>query len=302
MTSVVSTIIWRFTDGRPGHDVQSLGLVQALQAQSDVSVFNLPVNAGPGAFWLWASGRSPRGCSLPAPDLLLGAGHRTHWHLLAARRRWGGRIILLMKPSLPLSWFDLCLVPEHDKPPRRANVLVTSGVLNTIQPGAGQSADTGLVLLGGPSRHFKWDDDELLGQLEQLRAARPLRRWLLATSPRTPARLLQRLADWSGFECLPFACTDRAVLAECMARVGEIWVSEDSVSMLHEALSSGARVGLLRVRRTAPNRVTAAVDAMLERDWLGEPGCWQPGTGPGQPLNEAGRCAAWLRDRWLTGH
>ncbi len=298
----MSTIIWRFTDGRPGHDVQSLGLAQALRTQTDVSVFDLPLKDCPGGFWLWASGRYPRGASLPAPDLLLGAGHGTHWHLLAARRRWGGRIILFMKPSLPLSWFDLCLVPEHDTPPRLANVLVTTGVLNTVQPGVRQNAETGLVLLGGPSRHFRWDDDELLGQLEQLLAARPPSRWLLASSPRTPAPLLRRLAGWPGFECLPFASTDRKELAACMARAGEIWVSEDSVSMLHEALSSGARVGLLRVRRGAANRVTAAVDALLERDWLGEPGRWQPGAGPGRPLNEAGRCAAWVRDRWLSGH
>jgi signal peptidase I len=87
---------------------------------------------------------------------------------------------------------------------------------------------------------------------------------------------------------------------EVVIEAGEVWVSEDSVSMLYEALSSGARVGVLAVRRGAANRITAAVDALVERGWLGRPGHWQPGAGPERPLNEAGRCAAWVRQRWLS--
>jgi len=298
----VSTIIWRFSDGRPGHDVQTLGLVQALQVQADVELFTVRVGDGPSGLWLWLSGRYPGAASLPPPDLLLGAGHRTHFHLLAARRRWGGRIILCMKPSLPLSWFDLCLIPEHDAPPRVANVLVTAGVLNTVQPGGRHHADTGLIVLGGPSRHFDWDEDDILQQLDQLLQARPCRRWLLGTSPRTPASLARRLAGRPEFEYVPYAGSGNGWLAQRMAEAGEVWVSEDSVSMLYEALSSGARVGVLKVGRSAANRVTAGVDALVERGWLGRPGDWQPGAGPDRPLNEAGRCAAWVRQQWLSAH
>jgi len=296
----VSTIVWRFSDGKAGHDAQSLGLVQALQAQTNVAVFTVPLQDSASGLWPWLSGCYPRGAALPAPHLLIGAGHKTHFHMLAARRRWGGRIILCMKPSLPLSWFDLCLIPEHDAPPRAANVLVTSGVLNRVRSGGRHDANTGLVLLGGPSRHFRWDDDDIVRQLEQLLDARPQRRWLLGTSPRTPASLVQRLAGRQGFEYVPFIAAGSGWLAQRMADAGEVWVSEDSVSMLYEALSSGARVGVLRVGRGAANRVTAAVDALLERGWLGGPGDWQPAAGPEQPLNEAGRCAAWVRQQWLS--
>lgn len=298
----MSTIVWRFSDGKPGHDIQTLGLSQALQTQADVEIFTVPVDNGPSGLWFWLSGRYPSAARLPAPDLLLGAGHKTHFHLLAARRRWGGRIILCMKPSLPLSWFDLCLIPEHDAPPRADNVLVTSGVLNTVQAGGRHDADTGLIVLGGPSRHFHWNDDDMLQQVEQLLEARPRSRWLLGTSPRTPASLARRLAGRSEFEYVPFAASGSDWLAQCMAEAGEVWVSEDSVSMLYEALSSGARVGVLKVGRSAANRVTAAVDTLVERGWLGRPGDWQPGAGPERPFNEAGRCAAWVRQRWLSAH
>jgi mitochondrial fission protein ELM1 len=295
----VSTVVWRFSDGRPGHDVQSLGLVRALQAHTALHCFTLPVQDTGSALRLWLSGRYPRGAALPAPHLLLGAGHKTHFHLLAARRRWGGRIILCMKPSLPLSWFDLCLVPEHDAPPRAANVLVTTGVLNTVQPGGRHAADTGLIVLGGPARHVRWNDDDILEQIERLLAARPCRHWLLATSPRTPASLTERLVGRCEFEYLPYRYAEQGRLAQCMADAGEVWVSRDSVSMLYEALTSGARVGLLNVPCVAGSRVNAAVDALVERGWLGRPGHWQPGSGPEQPLNEAHRCADWVRRQWL---
>ena len=38
------------------------------------------------------------------------------------------------------------------------------------------------------------------------------------------------------------------------------------------------------------------------QDELGCPGDWQPGAGPERPFNEAGRCAAWVRQRWLSAH
>ena len=142
----------------------------------------------------------------------------------------------------------------------------------------------------------------VVGQVEQLIEARPRRRWLLGTSPRTPASLARRLAGRPEFDYVPFAASGRGWLAQRMAEAGEIWVSEDSVSMLYEALSSGARVGALKVQRGAANRVTAAVDSLVERGWLGRPGDWQPGTGPEGPFNEAGRCAAWVRQQWLSAH
>ena len=84
-----------------------------------------------------------------------------------------------------------------------------------------------------------------------------------------------------------------------MAVAGEVWVSEDSVSMIYEALTAGARVGLLKVERFKKNRLTRAVDALVEKGWAGAPGCWQPAAGPDLPLNEAERCAEWIRKQWL---
>ena len=298
----MATIVWRFTDGKAGHDAQSQGLLCALRERLAVSAFDVAVKQNCGGFWPGFNGGHRYAARLPRPDLLIGAGHATHWSLLAARRRWGGRAIVLMKPSLPLSWFDLCLVPEHDRPPQAANVLPTLGSLNSIQPCPGHNADNGLIILGGPSRHYRWDNDGILAQLERLVTERPLKKWLLTTSRRTPQSMLCALHDRTEFQCVPYASTDSDWLPARLAEAGEVWVSEDSVSMIYEALTAGVQLGLLKVQRGKNNRITSAVDALVDRDWVAAPGQWRLAAGPAQALNEAARCADWIKDQWLVNH
>ncbi|MEE9343285.1 MAG: ELM1/GtrOC1 family putative glycosyltransferase, partial [Gammaproteobacteria bacterium] len=126
-------IIWRFVDDRPGHENQTQGLIQALQALSDMTVFEINVLHQLSKPWHWLTKYFPAGDAIPAPDLLLGAGHATHWPMLVARHTFGGRVVVLMQPSFPLCWFDLCVIPEHDHPDNSKSVFVTKGVLNKVQ-------------------------------------------------------------------------------------------------------------------------------------------------------------------------
>lgn len=291
-------ILWRFTDGRPGHDNQSLGLARALGERADVSVFNIDAGQCRGNIRNWLLRRFPQGRRLPAPTLLVGAGHGTHLPLLAARRAFGGRTVLLMKPSLPVRWFDLCLVPAHDEPEAADNILVTEGVLNRVRPGGAHDPARGLVLLGGPSRHHGWDSRAMVQQLSRLFAARPCQRWTLALSPRTPAGFGSLLRD-SRVEVVA-AGDDPDWLPAQLAVAGEVWVSEDSVSMLYEALTSGARVGVLAVPRLRSGRVARGVDALVAAGRIAAPGTLVLAPESNRPFDEAARCAAWIEQQWLN--
>ncbi|MEZ5579447.1 MAG: ELM1/GtrOC1 family putative glycosyltransferase [Candidatus Competibacteraceae bacterium] len=116
-------VVWRFSDGKAGHDNQSGGLTEALARLRPVEIVT-PQRLTPiAALLALAGGRLTAWPDLPVPDLLVGAGPGTHLSLLAAQRR--ARAVVLMRPSLPLALFDLCLIPEHDTPPVRVNVLAT---------------------------------------------------------------------------------------------------------------------------------------------------------------------------------
>ena len=49
------TIIWRLTDGKPGHESQSLGLAHALQRMRPCQLIDIPVSGKLAPFYQWLS-------------------------------------------------------------------------------------------------------------------------------------------------------------------------------------------------------------------------------------------------------
>ncbi|MHC8441824.1 MAG: mitochondrial fission ELM1 family protein [Candidatus Eutrophobiaceae bacterium] len=307
--------IWSFLDNRPGHISQSKGLCAALQKRLSGAVNIREIHCLPGAVsWLHlALGIFPLKCassneqsSTHPPDLLIGAGHSTHLPLLAARRACGGKTIVLMHPSLPLWLFDLCVIPAHDRPKKRNNVIITEGVLNACPPPLPSEKRTplqGIIVLGGPSRHYGWLDQDILTMLGRILEKEPQISWELCDSRRTPATTiahLKSLEEKGNCRYIPHEKTAPGWLAQRMGEVGTIWVSEDSVSMICEALGSGAAVGLLPVPALGQNRIQRQVEDWQTRNHLGRFHDWEAnGELPRlvQPLREAERVAELLLER-----
>ncbi|HRD50125.1 MAG TPA: mitochondrial fission ELM1 family protein [Candidatus Contendobacter sp.] len=298
-------VVWRLSDGKAGHDSQSHGLINALAALRPVNCVTLAPLPWPTALSTLLCRRWPEAGALPAPDLLIGAGHRTHLSLLAARCACGGRIIVLMRPSLPLRLFDLCLIPEHDAPPIRPNVLATRGALNRILPSATLNPDQGLILIGGPSAHFGWNDANVCRQIAAITTADPAIHWTLTTSRRTPSSFLEALAGVSSpkLTVVPVAQTGPDWLPAQLARAGQAWVSADSVSMVYEALSAGAAVGVLAAPQQHVSRISRGLDRLADDGWVTLFTDWQRNRQlrrPAQPFNEAERCARRIVERWFA--
>lgn len=297
-------VVWRFSDGKAGHDNQTGGLAEALARLRSVETHTLDPLPLLTALRGLLGGRQPGWRRLPAPDLLLGAGHRTHLSLLAARRIRGGKVVVLMRPSLPLDLFDLCLIPEHDAPPARPNVLVTRGALNRIQPSAMLEPERGLLLIGGPSAHFGWDDAALRPQIAAIVAADPTIRWTLTTSRRTPPSFLEGLSGMTDprLAVVPVAATGPDWLPAQLARAGRVWVTADSVSMVYEALTAGAAVGVLDIPRKHSSRISRGLDRLAADGWITSFADWRQRRHLHRPagvFNEAERCAHWIVERWL---
>jgi mitochondrial fission protein ELM1 len=291
--------LWRMSDGKAGHDAQSLGLTRALGRLLPVAVTELPV-AGARTAAAWLAGRWPDEVRGARPDLIVGAGHGTHAPMLAARRARGGRIVLLMRPTLPMACFDLCLIPEHDAPPPRWNVIPTFGPLNCVEPSPRGARRGGLILIGGPSPHHGWDQAGLLAQIDAIIGAERERPWCIADSRRTPHATRAALARRGNYR--PHEETPRGWLAGEITGSDPIWVTEDSLSMVYEALTAGARVGLLRVPRTGRGRVGRAVETLTSGAWVTPFEAWHCGAAfgpPPRPLEEAGRCATLIVERWF---
>ncbi len=297
-------VVWRLLDGKAGHEAQTAGLVQALGWMRAVECHDIEVPRRRELLRDWIRGRCRFGADLPDPELLLGAGHRTHVALLAARRARGGRAVVLMRPSLPQCWFDFCLIPEHDQPRRRDNVIVTQGVLNTIQPAEAASPERGLVLIGGPSEHYGWETDAMIQQVRTVVQGSDAITWTLTTSRRTPPETEAALVDLDlpNLKVEPVAQTPRGWVGDRLNECGLVWVSEDSVSMVYEALTAGAKVGLLEVPAKGNGSRVACGVAELEQagrvSRFANPLPELLTQDPQDCFNEAGRAAGVLLERF----
>lgn len=297
MDAQQAPVIWRCLDGRAGHENQVLGLAEAIQRRLSVSVCDVSVTdelRGLQLLWRPLPDSLRR---LPRPDLLIGAGHRTHLPMLLLQRRCGGRTVVIMKPSLPLSLFDLCLIPVHDHVRAAADhVLRIEGALNRLVRSQQQQADRGLLLIGGPSRHVRWSTAAVLQQVSLVVQRTPQIAWTLTTSERTPRDFLER---WRQLQIptrvVEYAAGRRDWLPGELALCGTAWVTADSVSMVYEALTSGAAVGVLDATEVLSDRLRGSLQRLVAQGLVTRWTDWNPGAPlerSALPLREADRCAA----------
>jgi uncharacterized protein len=296
-------VIWLVSDGKPGHENQSLGLAEAIGRRLPTSLHRIDL-AGQATVLRRVKKSLDITATLPLPDLILGAGHATHLPLIGLARRTGAPCIVLMRPSLPTALFDLCLVPDHDLTgkTKAINVIATLGALNRVHPSADQVRHGRVILLGGPSSTHGWDTPAILDAIAEITASQT--GWILTDSRRTPDGVRQAIRErFPAIELFPHEETAKGWLPAQLAAAAEVWVSEDSVSMIYEALSSGARVGLLPVPRLkARGRVSRGIDQLISDGYLTPWSAWRESrklSTNAPMLSEADRCAGLILERWF---
>lgn len=305
MSATGAMVIWRLIDGKPGHENQTLGLVNALKRFTRCECIDIPVDGAGNALVHYMTASWPAGMALVKPDLILGAGHATHLHLLAARRAYGGKTIVLMQPSLPVAWFDLCLIPEHDQYQGSGSFIETKGVLNTIRPDGEHAAARALIMIGGECRHFAWDDEKVAYQVQQLVSHHPATQFTLTTSRRTPKSFLAILnvVTPHNLEVVPFEATTPGWVAAKLAQSSTAWITEDSVSMVYEALTAQVAVGILNLETARESRVSRGLKKLINRNLVvpfNYAGTYRNALKPVPGFAEADRCAHWIMHRWFS--
>lgn len=289
--------IWAIADGRPGHWNQVRGLVEALSRR--VMVRDIAMTA-PSRLQSTADLFKRRWHATdryPNPDFIIGAGHATHLPMLIARTSRGGRAIVLMRPTFPANMFDLCFVPETQIRKPHPNIVGTRGAINRVRRADSVDSEAGLILVGGPSRHVRWDSKSVLEQVFEVCTRSGDMHWQVSTSRRTPDDMLQALCDLGLLNAtiIDGCRTEPDWLPETLGRTTTAWVTADSVSMVYESLTAGAAVGLLNVPlRKRSGKIARSIASLTERQELTTFEDWQRTRQLVRPIsdfNEADRCA-----------
>jgi len=178
---------------------------------------------------------------------------------------------IIMKPSLvSLGSFDIAIIPEHDRPPRRENVVRTMGMPNLVSPKKIESDLRALermveldgkrnigLFIGGDNKNYSIDAsliEEILKNV--VGAAHELGANILVTTSRRTSNeisnLLKAKLGAKGLAKLLIIASERNpewAVGGILGASSVVVVSGESTSMLSEAASSGRHVIAFRPRR-----------------------------------------------------
>lgn len=317
----ISPVIWVLSDDKAGTRAQALALAAAVGGPVRL------IHARARWPWRWLPARLWRGAGRalreplapPWPDLVIAAGRQAVAPAAWIKRQAGpaSLVVALQNPRLPLTAFDLVIVPAHDGV-HGANVLVTLGALSKRDAPAGGATPAGgttpagrwrggfasgdhrpvvAVMIGGRSQRYDLPPARAGEIADQLAALAANYRVVVTASRRTgPAALAVLRARLAGSGVWLWDGTGENPYPAMLWAADHVLVTADSVSMLCEAASTGKPVHMIDLPGR-PGKFARFHAALAER------GCIRPFTGTGTlahwtypPLDDTARAAAAVRD------
>ena len=264
------------SDGKAGHRSQAAGLYQAVQRISRQSVTFQEVSIEQLPLLTLVTGIISGELKAldQAPDYILGVGSHTQLRVLLLGKAYPqAKTVILMKPNFPVAWFDYSIIPEHDAVSESEKVIVTQGALNPIVNEQRHQPNRILIALGGPSKRHQWNDRKVLLAVKQIAESNRQAEIILTTSRRTPKGFLEQLRAqpfaWE-LQIFPVEETPQGWIFEEMQQAEAVWVTEDSVSMIYEALTAGCRVGVIQIDRLKKDRITQSVDSLMQKNLISQ--------------------------------
>ncbi len=262
------------SDGKAGHRSQAVGLYKAMQRQSNIEVTfqEISIQELPIFSLLKAILARRFGLFEKKPDYIFGVGSHTQARVLLLGRVYPkAKTVIMMKPNFPVNWFDYAIIPQHDGVKESMHVITTQGALNPIVNENRHQPNRILIALGGNSKRHQWNDEKVLSSIQRLVENNVHATFILTTSRRTPDTFLETLAQqnfYSKLQIFPVEHTPQGWVFEEMQKAEVVWVTEDSVSMIFEALTAGCQVGIIEIERLKSDRITQLLDQLLSNDLL----------------------------------
>jgi mitochondrial fission protein ELM1 len=291
--------IWLIMDGKRGHEKQSEYLAQALQNLADIEIIKMD-----GTFvkpFISKLLRLFNFDSIKKPDLIIGTGHATHLHMIFSKILNGGKTVVIMKPSLPHSWFDLCFIPKHDGVPEKPGIFLTNGSINNIENEKRHNKSKGLIVLGGESKHFIWDTQVVIDQINNIINQNPKIRFKIATSRRTPKDFIDHL-DTNLKKNIPVYEYEKVKENWFMeeAKLSKFaWVTEDSISMIYELIASGSNITPIRLENKYDSKISNEISRLVNTGLISAYDGKRKKTNNSSFNNEAKRCANFILNKWF---
>ena len=237
-------------------------------------------------------------------DIIIGAGHGTYARILQLKEALSLKLIptskiaakdfmsshyekdkntnikaiAVLTPSFRLKDFDLICAPNHDSHRLKAidnnKKIFYEGSLAKVYDQL-PNEDIGFIGLGGKNKHFKFDVNNIFKQIQYITSLYPSKNWYIFNSRRTPKKLNKLITDYieinkmtnvsfENFNDINVYSYDE-IISQSSIKV----VTQDSVNMVYESLSSKGETILFNMDYMKMNKIVKLVHNLLKNKKVG---------------------------------
>lgn len=204
-------------------------------------------------------------------DLVIGAGSTTAYPVKVAAKTLGAKSVAMMLPKGYRFDYDVIFAQQHDRPPKRSNIVelpvnfsVTEpqGLFIASKPSIG-------IIIGGDNAVFSLSVQQLKKQLDAIFKHFEGYTLAVTTSPRTSSDVETLLRSYPFDYSVYFASNPVNPIPDFLTQCERVFITQDSTSMISEAVANGdAAIEVLPLMSEGANKFTRLTDALEKGGFL----------------------------------
>lgn len=262
-------VLW-IKDNNAGHEKQTKNLLDELSKTRETNIQNIYIK-GFHPFFTYVDPVKKNFF-----DLIIGAGHKTYSYILDIKKsqKKSCKTVAILTPTFKKDKFDLICAPSHDQNKYKNsdnNVIFFQGSLAKVSL---NEPDNNIVVvaIGGKNKHYHFDEDSILNQIEYFLSLYPHKKYYLFNSRRTPTSMNNKIAKLTETKEVFFCdyknndISFESILHKSSAKL----ITRDSVNMIFESLSCKGNTYLVDMDvKNKENKVVNTVNNLIQEKKIG---------------------------------
>ena len=261
-------ILW-IKDNNVGHEKQVKVLLDELSKNREINIQDINIR-GFHPFFTYIDPVEKN-----FYDLIIGAGHKTYSYILDIKKsqKKSCKTVAILTPTLKKDKFDFICAPSHDqnKYAKTNNVIFFEGSLAKVSLNEPDD-NVILVAIGGKNKHYHFDQDSILDQIEYFLSLYPQKKYYVFNSRRTPISMNNKIAKLIETKEIIFCdyknndISFESILHKSFAKL----ITRDSMNMIFESLSCKGNTYLVDMKiKNKINKVVKTVNNLIEQKKIG---------------------------------
>ena len=206
-------------------------------------------------------------------DIVIGAGSSIHIRILLIKRYLSNlgisvKAISVLTPSIYKNNFDVICAPMHDssKLSKNMNVIYFEGSLAQVSTSEIDES-IGFIGIGGINNHYIFDENEIIKQIEFVTSLYTQKNWFLFTTRRTPNKMIERINKLASKNNNLIISNNN--YDEIIKKASVKFVTQDSVNMVYESLSTKGQTFLFNMKYIKVNKIVEQMNQLLANKQVG---------------------------------